>query len=446
MLREGKPLGAVIVGWAEAGPVPKAQEDLLRTFADQAVIALENVRMFDEIQDKSRQLELASTYKSRFLAAASHDLRQPLHALNLFVARLQGEADLVERARLVEQTAAAASAMNELFDALLDMSRLDAGVLEANLTEFPVVRLLERVQTTFSEAARAKGLRLSIVSSRAWIRSDFILLERILLNLVSNAVRYTVRGGIVIGCRAQGERLRLEVWDSGPGIPEDQRQNIFGEFYQLARPETDRHGGLGLGLALVERLGRLLAHPVELTSRSGKGSRFSISVPRAPEHCVSPEPSTVRAPIADPARGKVIVVIDDDALVLDSMRGLLQSWGCNVVTADSSTAALARLEELGQAPDVVISDYRLAGGKSGIEAIESLRRAHGRLIPAFLISGDTAPERLRDASASGFVLLHKPAPPMVLRAALNRSVLSPRPSAHPTPGAEPRPIQRPREA
>jgi signal transduction histidine kinase/CheY-like chemotaxis protein len=420
MLRDGKALGAIVVGWAESGPVPKAQEELLRTFADQAVIALENVRLFDESQDKSRQLELANTYKSRFLAAASHDLRQPLHALNLFIAQLQSGVDPAERTRLVEQTAAAASAMNELFDALLDMSRLDAGVLEANVTDFPIARLLERVQTTFAEAAREKGLRLRVMPSSAWVRSDFILLERILLNLVSNAVRYSGRGGVVIGCRRRGERLRLEVWDSGPGIAEDQQQSIFGEFYRLAPPDADRRGGLGLGLALVDRLGRFLGHPVELVSRPGKGSRFSLSVPPAAERRASLEPSVSRAPLADPARGKLVVVIDDDALVLDSMRGILASWGCRVVAAASDAAALARLADLGESPDAIISDYRLGGGRTGIQAIERLHDALGVCAPACLVSGDTVPERMRDARASGYLLLHKPIAPMALRAVLNR--------------------------
>jgi signal transduction histidine kinase/CheY-like chemotaxis protein len=419
MLRDGKPLGAIVVGWSEPGPIPKATEELLNTFAEQAVIAVENVRLIDEIQDKTRQLELANTYKSRFLAAASHDLRQPLHALNLFVGQLHADPDPAERSRLVARIDAAVSAMNELFSALLDMSKLDAGMLELNLTEFPVERLLRNIETTFAEAAREKGLRLSVVSSSAWVRSDFILLERILLNLVSNAVRYTTRGGIVIGCRRRGGRLRLDVWDSGMGIPEHHRENIFREFYQVASPEQDRRGGLGLGLAIVDRLGRLLDHPVELTSHPGNGSRFSVSVPMVAKRPPAKAP-VPPARVTDPVTGKLIVVIDDDALVLDGMRGLLRSWGCKVVTEESETAALARLEELGERPDMIISDHRLADGKTGIEAIDSLRGALGIAIPAFLISGDTGTERLRDARASGYHLLHKPVPPIKLRAMLNR--------------------------
>jgi len=446
MLREGKPLGAIIVGWAEAGPVPKAQEDLLRTFADQAVIALENVRMFDEIQDKSRQLELANTYKSRFLAAASHDLRQPLHALNLFVGQLQPETDPVERKRLVTRVDAAIQAMNELFNALLDVSRLDAGVLEPNLTSFPIEQLLMRVESTFAETAREKGLRLRVVPSGAWARSDFILLERILFNLVSNAVRYTTRGGIVVGCRRNGESLHLEVYDSGPGIPEDQQQHIFREFYQVSPPEQDRRGGLGLGLAIVERLGQLLDHPVDVISRPGKGSRFAVSVPRVRERHGPAEAPTSPATIADPARGKLVVVIDDDALVLDSMCGTLRGWGCQVVAAESDTAALLRLRALGQVPDAIISDYRLAGGQTGIQAIERLCGALDVAVPAFLVSGDTAPDRLREASAHGYHLLHKPVPPMALRAMLNRVLKGRDLAVAASRGMEPQPNPRPSAA
>jgi signal transduction histidine kinase/CheY-like chemotaxis protein len=363
-----------------------------------------------------RQLELANLAKSRFVAAASHDLRQPLHALGLFVAQLHGAADAAERGRLVGRIDAAMAAMNELFNDLLDISKLDAGILVPNRTEFPLAHLLERVETTCAGAAREKGLRLRVAPSTAWVRSDVILLERILLNLVTNAVRYTARGGVLVGCRRSGGLLRIEVWDSGAGIPEDQRRNIFGEFYQLAGSERGRRGGLGLGLAIVERLCRLLDHRIELTSTLGKGSCFAVVVPMvaARTKAVAPAPQAV----ADASRGKLVVVIDDDALVVEGMRGLLRGWGCNVVTAASQDAALSDLDE--QRPDLIISDYRLANGITGIEAIEHLRATFGTAIPAFLISGDTAPERVREARAGGYHLLHKPVQPMALRAMLGQ--------------------------
>jgi CheY-like chemotaxis protein len=298
------------------------------------------------------------------------------------------------------------------------MTKLDAGIVEPVPTELPVQRLLDRIETTFADAAHKKGLRLRVVESGAWVESDPILLERILLNLVSNAVRYTEKGGVVVGCRRRGPSLRIDVCDTGPGIPEDQRRSIFGEFYQLARSDAGRREGLGLGLAIVDRLCRLLRHRVEVDSHPGRGSRFSVSVPVAQARTEIEIPAPA-SPIADPARGKRIMVVDDDTLVLDGMRGVLQGWGCQVATAVSGDAALARLEEDG-APDLIISDSRLADGENGVDAIARLRAAAGMPIPAFVITGDTAPERLREASAAGFALLHKPVSPMALRTTLNR--------------------------
>ncbi len=374
-------------------------------------------RMSAELGRLYRQLEEVNLAKSRFLAAASHDLRQPLHALNLFVTQLRTEPDQAEKSRVIARIDAAVAAMNELFNELLDMSRLDAGVLVPSISEFPVDQLLKRIEMTFTAAARENNLRLRVVSNGAWIRSDFILLERILLNLVSNAVRYTQAGGIVVGCRRRAGVLRIEVWDSGIGIPEDQQRNIFGEFHQLSSAKQDHRGGLGLGLAIVERLCRLLDYPIELTSRPDRGSRFVISVPlTAPVELAEQLPQATM----DQAMGKSVMVIDDDALVLDGMRGVLKGWGCNVMTATSEDAALAVLSKGERPPDIIISDYRLNDGKTGFDAIERIRRAFGAPIPAFLISGDTAPERLREARASGYYLLHKPVLPITLRAVVSQ--------------------------
>ena len=246
-----------------------------------------------------------------------------------------------------------------------------------------------------------------------------MLLERILLNLVSNAVRYTLRGGIIVGCRRRGEMLRIEVWDSGPGIPEDQKRNIFGEFFQLPASEQNRCGGLGLGLAIVDRLRVLLNHQIDLASTVGRGSRFAILVPMADEGVTSTEPVDSPHPAAFAVEGKVILVIADAPIVLEGTGGLLGKWGYSVLTAGSDEAALIRLAERQQRPDLIISDYHLASGKTGIRAIEQINAAFGSSIPAILISGDTAPEPLRDAKDRGYILLHKPVDPMRLRAAMH---------------------------
>ena len=373
-----------------------------------------------KVEQRTHQLRLANLAKSRFLAAASHDLRQPLHALNLFASQLRTETDQAEKGRLMLRIDAAVAAMNELFNALLDVSKLDAGVLTPNVSEFAVGGLLTRIEMTFLEAAREKGLRMRVVPCRGWIRSDFIMLERILLNLVSNAVHYTAHGGIVVGCRLRGNQLRIDVCDSGAGIPEDKQREVFGEFYQLPASQGDRSSGLGLGLAIVERLCQLLDHRIELSSTPGVGSRFSVYVPFTPGAKQLVESSILPQAAADPASGRLIVVIDDDALVLDGMGGLLRSWGCEVVTAKSDEAAVAAVAACRRPPDLIISDYRLGNGRTGFETIERLRSILGTPIPAFLISGDTAPERLQEASASGFHLLHKPVLPMTLRAMVSR--------------------------
>jgi signal transduction histidine kinase/DNA-binding NarL/FixJ family response regulator len=377
-------------------------------------------RTSEQLGHLYHQLELANLAKSRFLAAASHDLRQPLHALNLFLDQRRSETDPVERSRLDAQIDTSVAAMNELFNSLLDISKLDAGVLAPSISEFPADQLLKRIETTFVATARENGLRLRVVSSRAWVRSDFILLERILLNLVSNAVRYTERGGVVIGCRHRNGRLRIDVCDSGVGIPEDQRRNIFGEFYQLNGGEKDRRRGLGLGLAIVDRLCGLLDHPIELTSSVGRGSRFSVSVPSAPAGTARAQALDAPRALVDSEQGKLVMVIDDDELVRDSTRGLLKSWGCLVVTAESEDAAMAKLAGRSRRPDLIISDYHLAHGKAGFELIDRLRHVCGAQIPAFLVSGDTAPERLREASASGYYLLHKPVLPITLRSVVSQ--------------------------
>jgi len=425
------PIQALRRGAARIGSGDLTQRISIRTGDELEALADQFNDMAEQLQDsyadleskveeRTHQLALANLAKSRFLASASHDLRQPLHALGLFVAQLRGHMKSAEGGRLVERIDAAITAMNELFNALLDISKLDAGVLAINVTDFPVAHLLNRIESTFREAAHENGLSFQLVSSSAWVRSDPILLERIVLNLVSNAVRYTTSGSVVVGCRRRGDTVHIEVWDSGPGIPEDQRRNIFGEFYRLAGGKAQ--GGLGLGLAIVDRLCTLLGHSVQLVSTLGEGSRFSVVVPVAAARGQIAEPQPAEVAF-DATRGKLVLVIDDDALALDSMGGLLRNWGCRVVAAATPDEALADLAPE-ERPDLIICDYHLAHGRSGIAAVAHIRKAFGAPIPAFLISGDTAPECLHEARESGHHLLHKPLGAMALRAMINRLLRS----------------------
>jgi len=375
-----------------------------------------------KVEERTRQLEAANQAKSRFVAVASHDLRQPLHALGLFVEQLQGKLRASERAHIISRIKDALSATNELFSALLDISKLDAGATTVNITVFPVAQLLAHAETTFAGAAREKELTFRALPSDAWVRSDFILLQQIVFNLVHNALRYTRNGRVLVGCRKRGDRLRIEVWDSGIGIPPDQHDKIFGEFYRLGEPDRDRRAGLGLGLAIVDRLCRLLDHPIEVKSTVGKGSVFAVTVPLAPADKRAIEASIV--PRAQPSlvNDKLVLVIDDDPLVLEGMSGIFRKWGCRVITADSDSKALKAAAEQDDVPDLIISDYHLANGRTGIETIEWLRGEMSAPIPAFLISGDTDPATLHEAKVKGFHLLHKPVNPMALRAMFNQAV------------------------
>lgn len=372
-----------------------------------------------KIEERTRQLTSANQAKTRFLAAASHDLRQPMHALGMFISQLRDMISFPEARRIVDHAELSVAAMESLLNALLDISKLDAGILTPKFEDFPVAVLLGRMENSFGPSARAKGLSFRVMPCSAWVHSDPVLLERILMNLVSNAMRYTERGGIVIGCRRRGERLRIEVWDSGSGIPQDKQREIFQEFFQLANPERDRTKGLGLGLAIVERLARLLNHRLDLASMPGKGSVFAIEAPRV-EGGLATDAAPAMQASPSALDNVFVLVVDDEAMVREGMRGLLTGWGCHVVTAASGEEALARLEEHERIPDLIISDYRLPDNETGIEAIQRIQASLPVEIPAVLISGDTAPERLTEAKASGYHLLHKPVQPAKLHTLLSR--------------------------
>ncbi len=379
-----------------------------------------------KVAARTRELERANQARSRFLRAASHDLRQPMHALGLFIAQLNERVTDPQTRHIITQAGVAVTTLQELLNAILDISRLDAGVIAPDVTDFAIDWLLERVGAAFAPSAAEKGLRLKIVPSRLAVRSDPVLLERILLNLAANSVRYTERGGILIGCRRRGKRVRILVCDTGIGIPREQQEAIFREFYQVAHSERDP--GLGLGLAISARLARLLGGRIELVSRPGKGSAFTLDVPRA-ERSPAPMRSMPGTDATDSLGGAYVLIVDDDALVRAATRSLLTHWHCEVAVAADGQEAIAALAGLGgleRIPDALLCDYRLPGDETGIQVIRRLCAVAGRAIPAALISGDTGPEAWRDAKAGGYVLLSKPLAPAKLRALIEHLVAASR--------------------
>ena len=378
-------------------------------------LRFENSGLIEELRRRKEVAEEANIAKSRFLAAASHDLRQPLHALGLFVQALE-ESPLANRERqVIGNIRHSVDAMEDLFNALLDISRLDAGVVQPCVSTIPLATVFDRVRFEYAPIARQKRVSLTVMKTSAHVVSDPSLLSRIVRNLLANAVRYTDRGGVVLGCRRRGNTVRIEVWDSGRGIPPERHAEIFREFYQLENPERDRRKGLGLGLAIVERLSHLLDHPVELRSSVGKGSMFAITVPLGTPENYSPlESSPDTAGVFD-LSGALVLVIDDEGAVQEGMAALLRKWQCEVLTAGSGEEMLQQLVKVQRLPDLIVSDFRLRGAETGIEVVEMLRNEFNVDIPALLVTGDTAPDRLRDAEASGLPILHKPLNPARLR-------------------------------
>jgi len=381
----------------------------------------EHKRAQADLAEARREADRANVAKSKFLAAASHDLRQPVQSLMLLMEVLANRATDAGSRNVLGTMDRALGALKMLLDGLLDVSRLEAGAVVAEPKDFPVAELLERVSANSRPVAIRKGLLFHIVPSGAHVRSDPMLLGRILQNLAENALRYTETGRILIGCRRRGSVLRIEVWDTGIGIPQDQQEEIFQEFVQVGNASRNRDQGLGLGLAVVRRLSAMLGHRIELRSIPGHGSVFAVEVPLAeapaPETAAPANaPATLPATPA-PASAATVLVIEDDEIVREGLRSMLVDQGYRVLAAESCAEAL-ELAQRGPPPDVVVADYRLHGGRTGTEAIRDIRVALGRILPGILVTGDTAPARAQEAEAGNFRVMHKP----VLAGDLQRAV------------------------
>ncbi|MGH8851922.1 MAG: ATP-binding protein [Casimicrobiaceae bacterium] len=389
-------------------------------------IRYENLDLIGELTretaaaDRARATaEAANRDKTQFLAAASHDLRQPLHAMGLFGAALASRVHEPAARDIVLRINASVEALERQFTALMDISKLDAGAVSPVRAQFPLAPLFARLEREFAPLAAEHRLRLAIAPTQVWVDSDPVLLERILANFVSNAVRHTQHGGAVVGVRRRGARVAIEVRDTGAGIAAAERERIFEAFYQVRPAPRGAGHGMGLGLAIVRRVSALLEHPVELTSAPGWGSRFAVVVPRA----AARDESSPRPHEGGPAGaldGALIAVIDDESAIVDAMRVWFAQWGARVCGGGSGDEALASLGEAGRYPDLIVADYRLTGGALGTDAVALLRAELGAPIPALLISGDASAGAFAAMRASTLDFLLKPVPPGDLRALAER--------------------------
>ena len=352
--------------------------------------------------------EAANLAKTRFLAAASHDLRQPIHALNLYLGAFTQIRLTQQSASILAKVRQCALIMDDMFRTLLDVSKLDAGAVQPRISVFPLAPIFGRIKLEFEPQARAKALELHVLRCSAFAKSDSGMVERVLRNLVANAVRYTERGRVVVGCRRHRGGLRICVYDTGVGIEPHEQSLVFEEFYQAGNRVRERSKGLGLGLAIVERLARLLGAPLTLRSRPGQGSLFAIDLqPAEPVELPTLRLHPRMARNRD-LTGRLIVVVDDEELILDAAQTLLKQWNCTVVAATSGREALRQLANFTRPPDVLLCDFRLSDGENGVTVAEAVRNEFNTDIPALLITGDTNPEQIRAIAASGLAVLHKP--------------------------------------
>lgn len=378
-----------------------------------------------ELERRNSALQVASVAKARFIAAASHDLRQPLYALTLFSSALAVDEHDPVRLDRIAHIQECVAALDHLFSELLDLSRLETGAMQVEISEFPLDPMFAEVSRNFRVIAEQKDLRLVLRATNLWVRSDRTMVARILNNLVSNALRYTHRGGVLVGARQRLDgTVRIDVWDTGSGIAPEHLEHVFDEFYRIdtmggAVDAEGLHRGLGLGLATVQGLAELLGTSVQLKSRPGHGSLFSFRMPGASARHIHAQAAA--EPPLD-VSGMRVLVIDDEPAILSGIRYLLRSWGCEVATAEDRAQALEAAEAWPVQPDIVISDLRLRDGESGLDALAALDRyyQHDGLppFPRLLITGETRSERLREIKAAKIPVLYKPVSPEQLREAM----------------------------
>lgn len=374
------------------------------------------------VAEAARQdAEVANRAKTQFFAAASHDLRQPLHAMGLFAEALRNKSRDEEVIKLVNSINSSVDALEGLFSELLDITKIDTGAVDVVPQNFGMREMFARLRLHYEPTAFEKGLQLKLRGEQWFAYADPVLVERILRNLISNAIRYTEDGGVLVSCRQRGDRLMLQVWDSGAGIAESEQARIFEEFYQIQpdQPVPAHHRkGLGLGLAIVRRLADLMGTPLSLRSRVGHGTVFTLTVPMG--RAVRPSEASVgKAPLGITLDRKLIVVVEDEPAVRDGLEVMLKGWGATVASFDSVAGSQTWAEQASQQgllPDLLIVDYRIDHRTTGIDAITALRERFGKALPAIVVTGSTTVSLEEEAHAHDFHLLIKPVVPNRLRA------------------------------
>jgi signal transduction histidine kinase/ActR/RegA family two-component response regulator len=388
-------------------------------------LQFDNLELIAELRQQKDLAEQANTDKSRFLAAASHDLRQPLHTLNLFVDTLNNRLTDKNNREILSYITRSVSALGELFNTLLDISKLDAGFVEANKVNIYLQPLIDKVVEDFKPIAEEKNLSLTVIKTSVVVHSDPVYIELILRNIIGNAIRHVDQGRVLIGCRRRNKnkKIAIQVLDTGPGIPANEIKKIFTEFYQLGNPERDRTKGHGLGLSIVKRLVALLGHTLDVRSHAGKGSQFSVSVTMGDAlNIYVRKEASISDSIGMDLQGLKILAIDDEQAILKGLDGVVTNWGCALYCAESLLDAIPILDA--QQPNILLVDYRLRENENGLQVIADLQKRHGGPLPAILITGDTGTEHLLKTKASGVFVLHKPVRPAQLRLAMTQVMQS----------------------
>ncbi len=400
---------------------PVAGGGMVVTFTDVTVVK----RNERELREAKETAEATDEAKSRFLRAANHDLRQPLASLKILIYNCIREEDEEQRAEILHAMSVAASIMEDLLGALLQIGQLDAGRIQPRITSFQLADLFERLDIQFGHQAQSKGIRLRFVTPNKTVSTDRALLERIVSNFVANAIRFTEVGGVLVGCRKEGRGLRIEVVDTGRGISDEHRERVFDEFYRVAEENRAQKRGLGLGLNIVKRLADLLEHPIRLKSEVGKGSIFSVWVPLGNIwHSDTGFSADISEAVAGEFAGTPVLLVEDDEILRDSMVRLLRRWGVDVHAAANEDDAVALVTTTGLLPKIIIADFNLQA-RTGIDVIKAIRAIVRDTIPAIVVTADGEPKVISGIREAGVPVLIKPVSPPRLRVLMHNLLFEP---------------------